>query len=219
MLRFGRFEFDAEQRRLRRDGADVHLEPKAFELLASLIDAAPRVVAKAELHDHLWPRSVVSDATLVALVKDLRRALDDRKRDRHVIRTVHRVGYAFELPVERAGAPAGAAHWLTTGDRRLPLAAGENIVGRAALASVRIDHSTVSRHHARIVVDGDEVHMEDLASKNGTTVGGNEVAAPIALHNGDLVSFGEVRLTYRRTDASPSTVTQLGRVDPRSPGG
>ena len=38
MERFGAFEFDAVTRRLRRDGADVHLAPKAFELLALLVE-------------------------------------------------------------------------------------------------------------------------------------------------------------------------------------
>ena len=44
MIRFGPFEFDALQRRLLREGSDVHLTPKAFDLLAALIEAAPRVL-------------------------------------------------------------------------------------------------------------------------------------------------------------------------------
>jgi len=49
MVRFSAFEFDAETRRLRRDGADIHLSPKAFYLLELLLEAAPRVVGKREL--------------------------------------------------------------------------------------------------------------------------------------------------------------------------
>src|SRR6187399_579668 len=99
MIRFGTFEFDSQARRLRRDGVDIHLSPKAFELLGLLVDAAPRVVAKRELHSRLWPGGSVADATLVALVKQLRRALDDRDRQAPLIRTLHRVGYAMESPV------------------------------------------------------------------------------------------------------------------------
>ena len=44
MIRFGGFEFDPVTRRVRCDGADVHLAPKAFELLAVLLEGAPRVV-------------------------------------------------------------------------------------------------------------------------------------------------------------------------------
>ncbi|HET7132122.1 MAG TPA: winged helix-turn-helix domain-containing protein [Gammaproteobacteria bacterium] len=214
MIRFGSFELDSARHQLRRDGKPAHLGPKAFELLTLLVDASPSVVAKAELHERLWPRGVVSDATLVALVKELRRALNDRDRRHPVIRTVHRVGYAFELPVLREAQPAvSSGHWLITGERRLPLASGENIVGRTAQAHVFVDHPTVSRRHARIVVAGLEARVEDLASKNGTSVGGTPVAAPFTLRDGDWVSFGQAVLTYRRSDRSPSTVTQLSRVD------
>jgi DNA-binding winged helix-turn-helix (wHTH) protein len=75
MVRFGAFEFDAESRRLRRDGADIHLSPKAFYLLSLLLEAAPRVIGKRELHEKLWPGGAVADATLVALIKQLRGAL------------------------------------------------------------------------------------------------------------------------------------------------
>ncbi|MEY2854213.1 MAG: Oxoglutarate dehydrogenase inhibitor, partial [Pseudomonadota bacterium] len=101
MVRFGAFEFDAVSRRLRRDDIDIHLTPKGFDLLGLLVDAAPRVVAKRELHDRLWPGGAVADATLVALVKQLRRALDDHDRESRLIRTVHGVGYALESPLTR----------------------------------------------------------------------------------------------------------------------
>ena len=50
----------------------------------------------------------------------------------------------------------------------------------------------MSRRHARIVVDGDSVGVEDLESKNGTRVGGVAVSQPIALAVGDVVSFGGI---------------------------
>ncbi len=215
MNRFGRFEFDFARRQLRRDGAPVHLAPKAFELLSLLIEASPRVLEKSELHEHLWPRGIVADATLVALVKELRRALEDHDRQCPMIRTVHRVGYAFECPIERAESEplTLTVHWLLAGERRLPLASGENIVGRAMQSHVWIDHSTVSRRHARIVVAGAEARVEDLTSKNGTNVGGTRVAEPLILKDGDRVAFGQVLFTYRRVDPSPSTVTHLGHSE------
>jgi len=217
--RFGRFELDSTRRQLRRDRVPVHLGPKAFELLSLLVEASPRVVTKTELHERVWPRGIVSDATLVALVKELRRALDDRDRLNPVIRTVHRVGYAFEQAIERAQPPRASptVHWLLTGDRRLQLTNGENIVGRAAEAQVCIDHSTVSRRHARIVVAGAEARVEDLDSKNGTSVDGSKLAASLALRDGDRVTFGQVLFTYRRVDSSPETVTQLGRIETAAP--
>jgi pSer/pThr/pTyr-binding forkhead associated (FHA) protein len=135
-----------------------------------------------------------------------------------VIRTVHRIGYAFEQPIERAEPQPMAltVHWLFAGARRLPLVSGENIVGRAAQVHVRIDHSTVSRRHARIVVVGTEARVEDLESKNGTSVGGSRLAAPLTLRDGDRVAFGQALFTYRSVDGSPSTVTQLSRIETSS---
>lgn len=219
MTQVGRFELDTARRQLRRDGVSVHLGPKAFELLSLLVEASPSVVSKPALHAHLWPRGIVSDATLTALVKELRRALDDRDRSSPMIRTVHRVGYALERSIDRAQLRPRAltVHWLWAGERRLPLASGENIVGRAAQAQVWIDHSTVSRRHARIVVAGSEARVEDLDSKNGTSVGDNELAEPLILRDGDRVTFGQVPCTYRRIDPSPSTVTHVGRVGAPAP--
>src|SRR6185436_17127805 len=100
MTRFGSFELDPAQRRLKRDGRDVHVTPKAFDLLTLLVDAAPRVVRKTEIHERLWPSTFVVDATLTGLVKELRRALDDRDSQAPLIRTAHRVGYAFSAALE-----------------------------------------------------------------------------------------------------------------------
>ena len=67
-VRFGSCELDAARRQLLREGREIHLTPKAFELLTVLVDAAPRVVKKAELHQCLWPNGIVSDAMLVGLI-------------------------------------------------------------------------------------------------------------------------------------------------------
>ena len=102
-VRFGRSTFDRATRQLSCDNAPVHLTPKAFDLLALLIAEAPRVVKKEELHRHLWPNSFVSDASLLGLVKEVRRALGD-EGDGTVIRTVHRVGYAFAAMLQPSAA-------------------------------------------------------------------------------------------------------------------
>ena len=85
--RFGSFALAIDSRRLTRAGADLHLTPKAFDLLALLVDAAPRVVPKAELHQRLWPDTFVADTTLVGLVKEVRRVLGDADAASPLIRT------------------------------------------------------------------------------------------------------------------------------------
>jgi len=66
-VRFGSFELATDARLLTRSGESLHLTPKAYDLLALLVDAAPRVVPKAELHARLWPDTFVADTTLVGL--------------------------------------------------------------------------------------------------------------------------------------------------------
>ncbi len=212
MARFGSFELDSQRRQLLRDDREIHLTPKAFELLSVLIEAAPRVVTKAELHERLWPNGIVSDATLVGLVKEIRRALADRDRSAPFIRTAHRVGYAFDAPVMRTARGARLAHWLVAGERLIPLAEGENLIGRDTEAQVCLDHSTVSRRHARLVVSNESTVLEDLGSKNGTTRDGARLTAAVTLRNGDRFACGDVLLTYRESSAGLPTVTQVSRI-------
>jgi DNA-binding winged helix-turn-helix (wHTH) protein len=212
-VRFGAFEFDAVTRRLWREGVVIHLSPKAFDLLALLVEAAPRVIGKRELHAKLWPGGVVADATLVALVKQLRRSLGDRDRQAPLIRTVHRVGYALELALVRRerAASSPAKCWLMAGQRRLPLLTGENIVGRDAGAQVRLDDPEVSRRHARIAVSGTGTLIENLGSKNGTFLDGQRLAAePVALRDGSRISFGSVLVMYRESRDGMPTLTHYG---------
>jgi DNA-binding winged helix-turn-helix (wHTH) protein len=216
--RFGSFVLDSDRRQLLKGGSELHLTPKAFSLLRLLVDAAPRVVPKRELHDHLWPNGVVSDSSLVGLIKEIRRALDDHDGDAPMIRTVHRVGYAFDAPIERAAARPAAACWLVVADRHIALVEGENIVGRDSEANVCLDYATVSRRHARLSVGPTGATLEDLGSKNGTTFDGKPLTKPKLLRNGDRFACGQVLLTYHESRSGHPTVTQVERAEsaPRS---
>jgi len=209
MQRFGAFVFDVDQRQLSCGGADVHLTPKAFDLLGVLLGAAPRVVTKTELHERLWPKSFVSDATLVGLVKELRRALDDRDPDAPVIRTVPRVGYAFCRAASSVAPPAnGVWSWILVSGKRIPLCEGENTIGRDPLCTVWIDVASVSRRHARIVCTGLRAVLEDAGSKNGTTVGAEAVSSIRELRDGDRIAFGRVDAVFCASESGIPTVTE-----------
>jgi DNA-binding winged helix-turn-helix (wHTH) protein len=212
MARFGSFELDSARRQLLRDGCEIHLTPKAFDLLLLLIDAAPRVVPKAELHRRLWPNGIVSDATLVGLVKEIRRGLSDRDPSAPLIRTAHRVGYAFNAPVNHRSPGPILSRWLIAGERRIALTDGENVIGRDSDANVWLDYATVSRRHARVVVGDARALLEDLGSKNGTTIGGTRLTAAVTLRNGDRFACGQVLVTYRESSAGLPTATQVSRV-------
>jgi DNA-binding winged helix-turn-helix (wHTH) protein len=214
--RFGVFTLDSDQRQLSSAGAgEIHLTPKAFDLLALLVAEAPRVVRKAELHEKLWPGTFVSDATLVGLVKEIRKALDARDASAPLIRTAHGVGYAFSGQLERvAQRKADISRWIVAGGRRIPLNDGENLIGRDPASTVWIDAVGVSRAHARVVIDAAGATLEDLCSKNGTTVGDKPVARTVTLHDGDRIHVGPVLLVYHVSASGISTET-LSHTVPR----
>jgi DNA-binding winged helix-turn-helix (wHTH) protein len=212
MARFGSFEVDAARRQLLASGCDVHLTPKAFDLLALLIAAAPRVVPKREIHDRLWPNGLVSDSTIVGLVKELRSALADHDQAAPIIRTVHRVGYAFDAPLLTGAFSPLPWRWLVVEGRRMQLADGANVVGRDPRCDVWLDYSTVSRRHARIVVDGTAAIIEDLGSKNGTRIGADLLVGAATLRNRDRLGFGQLPAVYREAAAGVSTATRAGRL-------
>jgi DNA-binding winged helix-turn-helix (wHTH) protein len=212
IFRFDAFVLDEGTRQLLRVGREVHLSPKALDLLVLLIKARPRALSKAELHDHLWPGTFVTDASLGMLVTEIRGALGDTVRQSRFMRTVHRFGYAFQGSVtELTGSAAARAeinYLLVSPSRQITLAPGENLVGRDPQAAVWLDSPGISRHHARMTIEGDRVTVEDLGSKNGTYVRGDPVTEPTALADGDEIRFGSLPLTFRVWSSSGSTVSE-----------
>ncbi|MEO8553504.1 MAG: FHA domain-containing protein, partial [Kofleriaceae bacterium] len=89
----------------------------------------------------------------------------------------------------------GEAHLLvieanTSSVFPLPALRGIVTIGRAPEVELRLDHSSVSRKHARIVVEPDGIEITDLDSHNGTRVNGAAVRGARALVDGDVVAVG-----------------------------
>lgn len=210
-MQFGRFTLDVGARQLMRDTDPVHLSPKAFDLLALLIQRRPDVVAKAEIHQRLWPDTFVSDVNLAVLITEIRNAIGDDARNPSFVRTVHRFGYAFSGAVSLEQVPGatagGAACWVTWGNGRAGLSLGDNVLGRDPSADVRIDAIGVSRRHAMVVIDEGGAVLHDLSSKNGTYVNGERVTAPKPLCDGAEVLLGPVAVRFHRMAATASTQT------------
>jgi DNA-binding winged helix-turn-helix (wHTH) protein len=204
-LRFGVFTFDSLERELRRDGAPVPLSPKAFRLLELLIEARPKPVTREELYAALWPDVVVEPGNLHTLVSEVRNATA-----RDAIRTVHRVGYAFVA----AGTFEDSTHYaLVLGTEEIPLRSGENVIGRDPHDAIVIRAPEVSRHHARLVVEGPRVTLEDLGSKNGTYLGTRRVTAATEVRAGDEILVGTIRMRLV-ADTMKTTTTVGGGLKP-----
>jgi DNA-binding winged helix-turn-helix (wHTH) protein len=214
-IHFGEFTLDPDSRQLWRAREELHLVPKAFDLLDLLLSQRPRAVSKARIRDRLWPKTFVSESTLTSLAVDLRAALGDEARHPRYIRTVHGFGYAFCGTVE--GAQDGRAETsglrlrLFWGDREIPLGQGPNLLGRVEGAVAWIDAPSVSRRHAQVLVSGTQAMIEDLGSKNGTYLRGRKLSSPARLADGDEIRLGRVLMTFRVLPGTTSTATD---VDP-----
>jgi pSer/pThr/pTyr-binding forkhead associated (FHA) protein len=73
-----------------------------------------------------------------------------------------------------------------------------------------IESPSVSRRHARILVSGETATLEDLGSRNGTFLGGDKIAAPSPLADGDEIRIGHAFLTFRSFPAAASTKPDPG---------
>lgn len=132
--RFGPFVLDVADRRLVRNGVDVPLRARAFDVLVALVERAGRLVTKDELLDAVWAELAVEENNLQVQVSALRRQLGTGW-----ITTVPGRGYRFTgVPPSPASAPAvrvAAAHAGGLGEPPEP---ATPLVGRdAEFAAVR----------------------------------------------------------------------------------
>ena len=210
-LKFGSWEVDTDRRLLTDGGAPASLSPKAFDLLVVLAQHHEKAFTKAELHEILWPDTFVSDGSLTILVAEIRDVLNDAAERPQFIRTVRRFGYGFCALVTRHDAsavpsPSGGGGWVIWGNRSIAIGQSECVLGRSFDADIRFDVPGVSRRHARIVVDGGHVALEDLGSQNGTFLRGERITGRATLADGDEVRLGPVSIVFRQVSADGSTL-------------
>jgi DNA-binding winged helix-turn-helix (wHTH) protein len=209
--RFGDFSLDTDTRQLLWNGDEVHLSPKAFELLTVLLANPARAVSKGELQERLWPSTFVEETNLAGLTAEIRRALGDTASSPRFVRTVYGFGYRFvgEVTVDAGSGRPGPLRvklCLTFEKREVALMNGANVIGRAPDATIQIDSLGVSRYHARIQVSDDDATLEDLGSKNGTHLDGKRITTPARLSDGSQIRLGTIVVTFRM--ALPTSPTQ-----------
>jgi DNA-binding winged helix-turn-helix (wHTH) protein len=214
VYRFGDFTLDHDIRQLFLSKTEVHLSPKAFELLTVLLANRSRAVSKAELQQHLWPSTFVEETNLASLVAEIRRALRDSASSPAFVRNVYGFGYRFvgEVTVDTAttrsgtGTP-GVKLCVVLAKREIVLMEGANVIGREPDATIQIDSRGVSRQHARVLVSHGDATLEDLGSKNGTRVNGRLITTPARLSDGDEIGLGTISLTFRIVSLTSPTET------------
>ena len=183
--RFDQFAQDSGTRQLLRDGKEVHVSPKAFDLLCALVEVR---------------RALGDSAEEPTFVQTLHRF------GYRFIAAVHE-----DIPADEEPVTPHVRYWLVWETRQIPLGNGPNVLGRAPDAGVWIDAPGVSRSHAQITVAGRDATVEDLGSKNGTFVKGERITAPYHLADGDQIRLGSVVITFRIPPPAGSTESVQSR--------
>jgi len=104
-LEFGPYYLDTISKILLRDGASVSLTPKAYDILALLVEHRDRVVGKSELMQSIWPDCFVEERNLAQNIFTLRKALSEREGQTVYIETIPKRGYRFVANVSETDEP------------------------------------------------------------------------------------------------------------------
>jgi DNA-binding winged helix-turn-helix (wHTH) protein len=211
--RFGPFLYDSVSRGLSKDGAEIPLTHKSRELLLLFLHNPGKLLTREEIVEKVWSEAAVTDDAVRFQVAELRKALGDGGEA--FIQTIRREGYRWDAPVRPAadrpvrpvvtdGVPGQTPRFrLVLETREVQLLEGDNLIGRDPDGALWIDHPSVSRRHARIVVTAGKALVEDLESKNGTYLGGERLEKKTALADGDELRIGPESMVFRAM--SPET--------------
>jgi len=208
--------YDPVDRILLSDGVEIPITHKNRELLLLFLENPRRLLTREKIVEKVWGDAAVTDDALRAQIAKLRRALGDAGDD--LVEMVRREGYRWTGDVQteaEAAAPSrpakSAVHpdahrfRLVLEDREVQLLEGPNVIGRESQSALWIEHSSVSRRHAQVVVERGRARLEDLESKNGTFLNGRRIAGSEPLADGDEIRIGVARIVLRSLSRLQST--------------
>jgi len=90
--------------------------------------------------------------------------------------------------------------------RAISLKNGQLLIGRAEECDIRPLGEDVSRKHCAVVLEGDQITVQDLGSRNGTYVNGTKIEAKtrVPVKHGDIVRVGPLEVKVEVASAMPS---------------
>jgi predicted ATPase/DNA-binding winged helix-turn-helix (wHTH) protein len=216
ILRFANCELDLGRVVLRRDDDEVKLEPKAFDLLAYLVERRGSVVRKEELLDAIWGGRFVSESALTTRIKSIRQAVADDGNRQAIIRTVHGKGYEFVAPVEVIADTESPA----TSTPTIPGlgTAVQPLIGRESLMTVLID-ALASHRLVTLVGPGgvgkSSVGLELARATAANYADGVHVIELVSVVDDEATSAAfatAIEVNVRRSSSIDDAITELLRT-------
>lgn len=96
VLSFGELSLNTETHRLFRDGTEIPLKNKEYELLAFLMRHPDRVFGREDLYEHIWGLESMGDNITVAVhINRLREKIERDPQNPRYLQTVWGAGYRF----------------------------------------------------------------------------------------------------------------------------
>jgi len=141
--RFSDYVLSPARRTLVRDGRELPLIPRCFDLLVLLVERRNEAVSRGDILDAVWSDVVVTDGALSQAIRLLRRTLRDDPRKPTFIRTVSRHGYRFvcEVVEERDDGSLEPVRAATVERVRVSTEPGANASFELALENLLADDS------------------------------------------------------------------------------
>ena len=163
-IAFGPFRLETTQGRLWQGDRRIPLRPRSLAMLGYLVAHPGRLVTKAEVQQHVWGGTHVTDTVLRVSVQEIRAALGDAAGAPRYLATVGRQGYrwlggsALEEPpprpasllVGRQGEVALLEGWYQQaahGTRQLVFVSGEAGVGKTTMVEMSLARLALSLIH------------------------------------------------------------------------
>lgn len=191
MYQFGDVCVDLKRLVITRGGAQLEIEPKAFDVLRYLLEHADRLVTKDELLESVWRDTFVTPNVLTRAVAQLRRVLGDDAREARYIETVARRGYRFIALVSTdplvTVSPASEASAAPAPPRANTRGMGARLAAAVLLAAATGGVALLARLPAR----RDAVEVTAVPTR--VTIGGGNNTAPAISPDGRAAAFASDR--------------------------
>ncbi|MGA1367864.1 MAG: winged helix-turn-helix domain-containing protein [Blastocatellia bacterium] len=98
---FGDFRVDPEKQQLTRQGEQIQIRPRHFEVLLFLLENRGQVVTREAILDQVWTGLAIEDSNLSQAIHSLRHVIDNPGQKESWILTIPKRGYLFLLEISR----------------------------------------------------------------------------------------------------------------------